>query len=195
MQLTQMHGKAPDVPDTPRIHIRRQKVYTFNRTYISTGITGSTTVDQFGALNFQLGSFPNSSEFTTLFDQYRFAQVTVTFIPVSSGQSTAPLYTVLDYDDSTTPTSVNDLFQYGNLMMSQSGQTVLRTVTPAFDVAAYSGAFTSYALSAKGQWCDVASPNVQWYGVKYCLPAFTGGPSTLVYNVHVEAILQFRNVR
>ncbi len=193
--MTQMHGQPPDIPDIQRMILKRKKVYTFSRKYISTGITGSTTVDQFGALNFQLSSFPNYTEFTALFDQYRMTQISVVFVPVSTGQSTAPLYTIIDYDDSTLPTAVNDLFQYGTCHMSQGGVTVVRTLTPQFDMAAYSGAFTSYALSVPNQWCDVASPSVQWYGVKYCLPAFTGGPSTLVYNVHVEGVLQFRSTR
>ncbi len=194
-QSVQAKGMVPAEPDIPRLHIRRKKVYTFQRTYLVGGLNGSTTIDQFGALNFTLNNFPNASEFTSLFDQYRLLQVSVNFVPVSSAQALAPLYTVIDYDDSTLPTSLNDLLQYQSLQMTQSGQFHSRTLTPQFDMAAYSGAFTSYALSVPGQWVDVASPSVQWYGIKYCLPAFTTGATGIVFNIHASAVFQFRSER
>ena len=195
LQQVQAKGRVPDVLDIPRIHIARNKVYTFSRTVTAGQITASTTVDQLAALSFTLSSFPNSAEFTSLFDQYRIQYVEVDFIYLNPASVLAPLYSVIDYDDATVPASVNDLLQYGTLMHTSPGQEHVRRLNPKFDYAAYSGAFTSYAVSNFGDWIDVASPSVQYYGVKYALPASATGTAGVVYNISITAILQFRNTR
>lgn len=195
LQLVQTKGRTPDVPDIPRIQLRRNKVYSFSRTYLAGQIVASTTVDTLGALNFQLSSFVNSSEFTALFDQYRLSYIEVDFIYVNPASVLAPFYTVIDYDDSTTPAAVTDLLQYPTLMHTAPGQEHQRRLSPRFDYAAYSGVFTSFAVSNAGDWVDVASPSVQYYGVKYALPATTGGTAGTVLNINVTGIIQVRNSR
>jgi hypothetical protein len=188
-------GKVPDVPDIPRIFLKRNKVYSFTRSIISGQITASTTVDALGALSFTLSGFPNSTEFTSLFDQYRIKNVEISFVYLNPVSVLAPLYTVIDYDDATTPGAVTDLLQYQTLMQTAPGQQHTRRLEPRFDLAAYSGVFTSFALAQKDQWVDVASPSVQFYGLKYALPATAGGTAGVVYNIQITALLQFRNPR
>jgi len=195
LQAVQTKGRTPDVPDIPRLFLKRNKVYSFSRAYVSTQISASTTVDTLGALNFQLNNFVNSSELTALFDQYRLHYIEVDFIYVNPASVIAPFYTVIDYDDSNAPASVNELLQYATLMHTAPGQEHQRRLNPRFDYAAYSGTFTSYAVSNVGDWVDVASPTVQYYGIKYALPATAGGTSGIVLNVNISGIIQVRNTR
>jgi hypothetical protein len=194
LQRTQIHGSIPVVRDIPRLHLKRQKVYTFSRGFPSSTVSAPTAVDTLAALNFTLGALPASTDFTSLFDQYRIIQVTVRFIPLAgAGTGSNPLVTAIDYDDSTAPTAVTDLFQYDSVIFSQPGTTVERTLKPRVATAAYSGAFTSFASADPNLWIDVASPNVQYYGLKYGIAAATG--ATANWSLLIEYVLQCRNTR
>jgi len=194
IQRTQLHGSTPDVRDIPRLRLKRNKVYTFNRGYPYATVSAPTVGDLIMAMNFTLGALPSSTDFTSLFDQYRIAQVTVRFIPLAGvGTGSNPLVTVIDYDDSTVPGAVSDLFQYDSVQFTQPGSTLERTLKPRVAIAAYSGAFTSFATADPDLWIDVASPNVQYYGLKFAIAAASG--STANWSCLVEYIIQCRNPR
>jgi hypothetical protein len=193
MQSTQTRGSEPTVPDVPRIHLRRDKVHTFERTVSVAFLNAPTAVDTFATYNFSLATLPNSTEYTTLFDQYRIAQITLTFQPSTLVATSSPLYSVIDYDDSNAPTSLNDLLQYDTLKTTMTGAYHIRTLNPRFTLGAYSGTLTSYANAPNDMWVDVASPGVQYYGVKICWPAFTGATGT--FSVLGRYVVQFRNTR
>jgi len=194
-QSTQSGGSGPTDPDIPVEHFKRNKVHNFERTSFGGQVQGSTTLDQFGAIYFSLSSLVNPTEFTALFDQYRIMYVEVAFIPISAVASIAPLVSVIDYDDATVPTAVSDLWQYSTACYTAAGHTHIRRLHPRFDIAAYSGTFTSYALAPYGQWVDVASPGVQYYGVKWALSATTSGTTGAVYNIQIKYHIQCRNSR
>lgn len=187
---------GPRVPDPQRIQFsEKDKVYTFSRRYVIGNITPSATVDQAGAYNFTLSAFPDSAEFTSLFDMYRIVQLTVEFIPLTQGPYNAPLTSIIDYDDSNAVANLNELLEYQSSMTSTSGATHVRTFTPHVSTAVYGGAFTNFATAPNRLWIDAASSNTQYYGLKYYLPALTGGTTTAVYTVYVTGILQFKRVR
>jgi subtilisin family serine protease len=188
----------PNIPDIPRMRLK-DKVYTFSRS-TNLGQIGTTaaSVPSFGAIYLPLSGFPNSSEFTTLFDRYRIVQLQVEFLPVSGPSALVAnqygnLTTVIDLDDSTPPTSEDQLLQYENRQITVYGRLHSRVWTPKFALAAYAGTFTSYASSTPNQWVDVASPDVNYYGLKWSI-----GPSSATgnqYNVRATAVLQFKEVR
>lgn len=192
-EATQQRGVLPTVRDIEPITVARDKVYTFSRSLSVGTITPSATLDTFGAANFTLASLPDSTEFTTLFDQYRLLQVVVRFVPLTTGPYMSPLFTVIDYDDSTTPTGIASLLEYMTLETTQSGSFCIRAFNPRFATAAYSGVFTSFAQS-RG-WVDVASPSVQYYGIKWGVPANPGGTTTAVYAIYADVVVQCRNAR
>jgi hypothetical protein len=173
--------------------LRRDKVHTFERTVSVAFLSAPTAVDTYTAYSFTLGTLPNSTEYTQLFDQYRIVQVTITFQPSTLVATSSPLYTVIDYDDANAPTSLNDLLQYDTLKTTMTGAYHVRTVNPRFTLGAYSGTLTSFANAPNDMWVDVASPNVQYYGVKLGWPAFTGATGTL--SVMARYVVQFRNTR
>ncbi len=151
------------------------------------------SVETLGGVFFTLQAAPNAAEFTSLFDQYRILQVQASITPDSQSEGT-PIYTVIDYDDASTPTSAAELREYGTCQQTSFTTGFFQRVfQPRAAMAAYSGAFTSFAQSQPGQWFDVASPAIQHYGFKY---AIAPTPS-LVEHVEImfTVIYQFKNNR
>lgn len=194
LEKTQLHGTVPSVRDVPMMKIKRDKVYTFTRDFAIGTITSPTVADLLGAYSFSLSSLPSPGDFTTLFDQYRFMQVTVSYIPLAGvGTGSPPLVTAIDIDDSTAPASMAELYQYDTVQFSQPGNVVIRTFSPYAATAVYSGTFTSFAELNRMDWVDVASPNVQYYGLKYGVAAASG--ATANWQVFAKITLQLRHPR
>jgi len=155
--------------------------------------------DLTGGLYFVFSNISGYSNFATVFDQYRLRAVSVTLspraIPVSSPTDIQPrLWTCFDYDDAN---AINRAMieQYDSCVLSPPGTGVTRTIVPRMAVAAYSGSFTSYANVAD-MWLDIASPNVQHYGVKFVIEAGVAGQTNLVmYALSYTAFWEFRSTR
>jgi hypothetical protein len=187
---------APPVPDILFPPIKRDKIYTFVRSY-STTITITTGIDATFAYAFALSSFPDYTEFTTLFDSYRIQQTRVSFTPIAfvAGGVLSNFHTAIDYDDNNV-LGVTALQEYESYQVDPVETSFSRVLNPRAANAAYSGAFTSFSQMPTKTWCDVASPSILYYGLKGIIPAstFTGGPVVGV-EVTVTSILQFRNTR
>ena len=191
----------PDHPDRrPMVLPRRPQVMTFTRQH-KIGVLTATNGDTTGAFAFALSDLPSSSDFTSLFDQYRIAQVTLKFIPCAAnfGQATTAtdypsILTCVDFDDDAVPASSDTVRQYGTCLTVANATYFERCLTPRFAVAAYSGAFTSYAQSNPRQWIDCASPNVVHYGVKWATTPITVVTGTYqLYNVEATYVIQVRS--
>jgi hypothetical protein len=186
----------PMTPDIQFPLIKRNKVYTFVRS-LSTTLSVTTTVDSTFAYAFSLGSFGDSTDFTNLFDAYRIQQVRVSFTPLAVVAGVVPsnIHTVIDYDDNNV-ISVAAMQEYESYQVDNLLNSFSRVLNPHAANAAYSGAFTSFSQMPKSTWCDVASPNILYYGLKGIIPAsvFSGGPLT-IFEVTTTAILQFKNTR
>lgn len=192
----QYDGVLPRTPDQMPVYLQPRQIYQFDRSYDGGLLAASTTTAVFGAYNFVLSAFAGSTDFTSLFDSYRFRQIEVSFVPTNPDLIAASLYSVIDYDDSNVPASIAELLQYPSLQMTMSNQITKRVFQPRAAAAAYSGTFTSYAQTAANQWFDCDSPNIQHYGVKYWLPALASATATAnIYQVLVRAIIQFKNPR
>jgi len=150
------------------------------------------------AYNFQLSAFPDSTDFTNLFDQYRIGVTRVTFMPLGGAYAVinSVIGTAVDYDDSASGLALGQLEEYSTYQQNSLQKTFWRTFQPLAASSAYSGAFTSFARMPASTWVDCASPSVQYYGLKGQIPASTvaGGPF-LVYSVTASSILQFKDSR
>ena len=195
LNLTQANGAVPVIPDVEYPILKRRKVYTFERSNQATTIVvqGTTPVDLFGALAFSLNQFPDFTEFTSLFDQYRISTIQLEFVPTTGQNTGSPILTAIDYDDSTPVTSVGALLEYNTLMITSPGQFFQRTFNPKVSVATYQGIATTAYSSMGGIWIDAGYPAVQYYGLKYAAP-FIAGVNYQV-NVYVKAVIQCRNTR
>jgi len=161
-------------------------------------INASNAADNFGQFTVGLSSLPNSSEFTTLFDQYRITRCEYTFQPLqtvavnSTTASTPGIFTVVDYDDSTTLTTLAQALQYPNVRWHSGYEPFTVSFKPHIAMAAYSGAFTSFA-NTFDQWLDVSSPAIVHYGLKYCALQNVGIAQS--WRVVGKVIIELKNVR
>lgn len=198
--LTQDRG-LPDRPDRkPMPMPRRNPVYTFTRS-VSKGKITATNAETVTAYSFALSDLPSYTDFTSLFDEYRIVQVILEFIPVTTsfGPSTSAtdlpsVHTVIDYDDSTAPASIDTLRQFGTHQIVANQVYFKRVLSPRCTVATYSGAFTSYSLSPVSQWRDSVSPGILHYGVKVgTSPVTTVSGSYVLYNIEATYTIQCRS--
>lgn len=155
------------------------------------------------AYNFTLASVPNYTEFTSLFDQYRIVAIKITFRPrfnvaqvAGSSNDIYPNFvSVIDYDDSNVLSGIADYQQYQTYKITRFDKTHVRFFRPRMALAAYSGAFSSYA-NQSAQWIDAASTGVQHYGVKFFIEAGVVGQTNLqAWSVEVAYFLEFRQTR
>jgi len=193
-ERSQATSTVPLVRDMEPIVLRRNRVHSIQRTFHFGTITGSTTIDQTGAVLVTLGAFPTATDITNLFDQYRIVQVKVEFIPTARNEDSAALTTVIDYDDSATLTSLNQALQYDTRMSTTSGTQVTRVFAARPALAAYTGSFNGFTSSSPFTWIDSASTNISYYGCKYYLPAIAGAPTLPLYDIYVTGTIQGRSV-
>jgi len=194
-QNTQVRGSEPKVPDVPRLVLKREKVHTFEKT-ITLGLYAQTTTDSSNAYSFTLQSITDYTSLTNLFDCWRFAQITMDFVPFTTAQVTGmppPLYSVIDYDDAVGPTSLTSLLEYDTLKVTEWGVVHTRTFTPRFAKAGYAGTFTAYTQSEPNDWVDAASSATLYYGCKI----WTNAASIAGFGYYVTAriIVQCKNSR
>ena len=151
---------------------------------------------------FTLSSLPSFTEFQALFDQFRIKRIKIMYLPPNSiawtgstsSQPIGEFYTVLDFDDATTPGSLNDLLQYQTLKRTYFNKPHYRYFKP---LATQSGVYltgavtTGYRSLPSNTWFDIATPNVVYYGIK---GAFSVSPaSTMVaQQIRVTATIYFQ---
>ena len=182
----------------------KQPVQFFTRTvYAPAQITTSSTVDTFGALQFNLNQIPNVAEFTALYDQYQIKGIQWTLLPrwnsgeggdptVVNNNLISPVFTVLDYDDATAPSSLDDLMQYQNLKQTRNAVPHRRYFKPQVLISNYRTALTTGYAPKKNQWLDIAQPDIPHFGLKYGIPV---NGESMKYDVMVKYYLAFKNVR
>lgn len=151
-------------------------VHYFKRSYITSQNTYDWPTINTNGWDFFLSQLPNYTEFTNLYNEYKIARVKVKFIYSANNQPVTTLanitalptiYTAVDTNDSVAPTAVSDLLQYKTFKAHRADKPFSVYFKPNYAVAAYSGAFTSYAASAG--WIDTSSVNVKHYGLKWII--------------------------
>jgi hypothetical protein len=190
-QQTSQAPVRPDIQWKPS----RSQPYRLIQNISGPNITSSLTLEVDGAITLSLSSLGNAASLAAVFDRYRITRAKVSFFPFLAESPTlanGPIYTAIDYDDSS-PTAITSLFQYDTLKIAPAGAFFERVFVPKFAVAAYSGVFTSFAENMSGQWIDVASPAVVYYGLKYAIPS--GGAAVTLWTTLVTYEIEFMNVR
>jgi hypothetical protein len=157
--------------------------------------SSNASIPTFYARAFTFGDVVQQSSFATLFDQYKIAEVEVWISPVISAASAsvpAPVtwYSVVDYDDATSPTALSTFQQYTNVVTTPTTSGHYIRFKPHVAESLYSGAFTSFG-NIKAPWIDVASPSVQHYGIKVgCNVSAT----TINFQLQMRLHFECRNV-
>ena len=186
--------------------------------------TGSLNVSNFSyftfGIDFNLSMLPNYTEFTALYDQYKFDRFEVRLIPFStnatlqsgatgsSNQSLACiLHTAYDFDDSGVPTAtaegINQLEERQTYKMvnffAGDGKGFTYSIYPRVDVAIKdtSAVYTAYSNDPP-KWIDCNFPNVLHYGLKGIFQCFSPSASIANYiwfKAEVTAHFKMRDQR
>jgi len=170
---------------------KQQVLHANLRIDLPVWLSSSVTVPVFVGQQFNLGQFNDTSEYTTLFDQYRFNYIEVWIEPASaflSSANTGILSSTVDLDDANTPSSVQNVEGKQTSISSNGVTGHYHRWNPHMAVAAYSGVFTAFANDPAG-WIDCSSNTVQHYGIKAGITATT---AIYNWNVTVRANISFR---
>lgn len=156
------------------------------------------------------GWLPNRLEFTELFDQYRLRCVVWRMRMVQPPEATntpttlqyyPDAYLTVDHDDANTPADVDEVMQFGKvksgILYPNKWMKYRCYPTPNMPVF-QGGVLTSgYAKVSNKTWMDLASQNVNYYGIKGAIDCRSLG--TLSANLNVEARVrlywEFKNSR
>lgn len=195
VQKTQQRGTIERVPDVPRIILKRDKVYTFIRSFEAGTILNSTTGPVGYANAPSLSSLPISGDISDDWEQWRFIQLTWTFVPLTTGTVQNPIYTWFDQDDDSTPTDINGALQSETMRATPLGTSIERTCTPQISMSgsATGSASSGYVAPSNNLWCDEAYPGTKYYGIKALAPANNNlGAAVPLYVVTGTAVVQVR---
>lgn len=162
------------------------------------------------AYSFSLtGWCPNRAEFTELFDQYRLRCVVwkMRLIqPPDATNTPATLqyfpdaYLTVDHDDANTPADVDEVMQYGKVKSGilYPNKWMKYKCYPTPNTPVYQGAVSSgYAKASNKLWIDLASPSINYYGIKGAIDCRSVGTLAANLNVEVRCRLywEFKNAR
>jgi hypothetical protein len=173
----------------PHFGSLENKIRTVNIFTVSAFLTTSTTVFTAAAAYISLAQFPNYTEYSQVFDQYKIDQVEVWLEPVGSQENgTGILTTAVDLDDANVPTSATAIYDKQDALTGNGIQGRYHRWVPHMATAVFSGTFTSYGNERAG-WIDSASPNVQHYGFKV---ASSASSTVYSYNLTVRAVISYR---
>lgn len=167
---------------------RLNQTITVVDTYtVAAFLVTSVTVPVGVATAFVLSNFPNISEYTSAFDQYRIEQLEVWLELVGNpSASLSTVVTAVDLDDATIPSGAPAIQDKQGALVGSGAAMRYHRWRPRVAVAEYSGTFTSYG-NVPATWIDCGSPNVQHYGFKAASAAQTVG----TFNLQVRAVISF----
>lgn len=170
---------------------------------LSSIVAPATATDPvYGAISFKLSDVPGSSEFISLFDQFRINAVKVSFIPVlseittqtSGAKYSSRLFTCLDYTNAFAPSSVDTVREYQNSQWAPYGKIHTRFIYPK---AAVDVLTSGSATLPRSSWYSTSlATTALHYGLLY---AFEGAENiatgATIYKVEVKYYLAFRSVK
>jgi hypothetical protein len=187
--------KPPDNTNVPRSIPRNvQSLIAWDSVKINSLITGTSSIVE---TNFaaSLQAHPQSSSWSSLFDQWCIPQFTVEFdsqIPPGATSIPPVLYTAIDFDNVNNLGSISSLEDYASCEARQltTGVRTMRSVRPTVKVVqGVSGGSSSISGVSKAMWTDSAQITTLYYGVRSILGI---SPSTVV-NVTWTIWFAFRN--
>jgi hypothetical protein len=163
-----------------------------------TVLTSSAGADVFYATAFQLSNVDQNAAWTAVFDQYMIEALEIWLIPTyqstGGGASNSVIYSVIDYDDSSTPVSVTALRQIQNCVECTAYEGTYRRWVPHIAMTTQNSTGSSTAsgsVNRPSTWIDSASPSVNHYSFKCAMKASS---VTTTLRLVVRYHLAFRNV-
>jgi len=160
--------------------------------YNNSLLTTSVAVPTYATAAIAVSSLDQIGSLTALFDQYRVTLIEAWLtptnpVPPTSGQ----VVSVIDYDDNSALGSFASGLDYQNAVTFPPICGIYRRFRPHQALAAYAGAFTSYA-NVENVWYDAGSPGVLNYGLKFAATTFS---AAITYDLKLRVHTEWRNVR
>lgn len=192
-----------------RLNFKMQH-HHFCRGY-SGGIVISSTIanTQYFAYNFQPNSMVNPTDFTNLYDQYRMNKIVMKFRlvsdPAGAGGSTSTntgalvprLFWYIDYDDATTPASLNEMRERAKCKLAplSAYKPIVVKWTPSCLVTGYESGVSSMYIPKFKQWVDMADFGTQFFGIKFAIDEFSNVATPFAVEIEVKYYFSCKNVR
>lgn len=177
-------------------------VHSYTRMY-KLGDIVAGPADGGSGRSFTLSSLPNSSEFTSLYNQYRITQIDLIYefsthiLP--SSKAYPRLTFCVDYNDASNPSAESELLQYETAEVFQFGQvkhTFKRSFKPRVALAAYQGTFSGYTTAPESMWLNCDNTSIQYYGIKEWVSNYnTVLASGATLTVYARYYMDFKAVR
>lgn len=203
-----------------RVHNFKQTFYpatgsvtVSGMTYPSAGnLVGPTSgggTDGAFTIYFQAADLPQVSSFSALFDEYKVNKVVYKFVPevqqvtwsTTLTDTATPfqlqyLNTVIDYDDATALTSMNQAMEYESFRSTPQGKITKRIFVPSISNEVYrtGGGTIGYGRKSK-QWVDMAYTDIPHYGVKGYIDHYAAAQASQRWKVFCTVYMSFRQVR
>lgn len=175
-QLSKKYKKLLPKSLQPHFHQRWEDEGVEITRMVALGVAGQ----HYGNITFNVNNLEAINELAVLYDNFVLTKAVVyaTWTPVLSGAQTnntdawAPVLKYFyDYDDDVTPTDSE--FRQRNKVkirqMTPMRKTVKMSITPSILMTGYQGLATSIYIPKFKQKIDMASKNVEHYGIKYAL--------------------------
>jgi hypothetical protein len=153
--------------------------------------TSGTVAAALVGVFFTINQVPDVASYSGIFDQYVIRMIECQIEPIisevtSSAGDPGNYVSVVDIDDGNTPVDYAQLMAYPTAISTKGSSSHYHRWVPTIALATYSGAFTSFS-SVSNMWVDMASPNVQHYGLKaVASPAVATQGYTITSRLHVS---------
>lgn len=187
---------APDGPIARPLALPKigHDTHTFVR-WADPGGLARAALDQGYAWTFKLSDVANSSEFSSLFDQYCIKKVRLVFTQLVSTATNIQLVITSDYDNVTAPGSFADIGQRRHVARVFSAPYYQHefTLVPRVRMEVSGPQLNEAALCPAGQWIDCAAPDVPHSGaIAWIIGYNTGTAATNLMNLRIEYTLGMR---
>lgn len=146
-------------------------IYKFTRTIDQTYNIFCDGINQsVGAYVFTLDQLPGYTDFTKLFDMYRITKVEIEWSPeyteltdaaLASNAVNVRFYSAVDISDSGSPSTYQDILEYGNMVSTPITQTHKQGWKPTFLMG---------GLVPCQCWLPTSAPSERHYGIKWGIP-------------------------
>lgn len=173
------------------------KIYTFTRCGALATTTGANAASA-AAIQAQLNTLTNSSDFTNMFDEYKLSKVVVTiwlsYPPDAGGFTTTAftptIYWVRDRNNAATPGSVTEITEFAGFRMRRlSNEKNLNIVFRPNTLTTTAG---TALMPCYSPWCPTSDATVSHYGVRYIIDYL---PTGCQVNFLVKYVVQCRNCK
>lgn len=179
------------------------KPHFFKRSTGLFSITGDNVApNQTGGRTFSLADLPNISDFTTLFDQYKFLGIKLIFTSVRSYANATStgiqplMFITVDRDTSTAPSTANEIREYASCKMwrfSDNGKPFTMFFKPTVLNEVYRSAVATATAPQRAPWLSTSFVDAAHFGIRWVVNDIQSN----AYTINCQAVYYFamKNLR